>query len=79
MEYKTYEVRVYSNRTEWRLGGQLHREDGPAVEYADGSKLWYKNGQLHREDGPAIESVNGRKWWWTEGKLIKILFKKSNT
>ena len=24
--------------------GQLHREDGPAVEYADGSKRWYQHG-----------------------------------
>lgn len=35
--------------------GERHREDGPAVEYADGSKYWYQNGELHREDGPAIE------------------------
>ena len=23
---------------------QLHREDGPAIEYADGDKYWYING-----------------------------------
>lgn len=28
--------------------GELHREDGPAVEEADGTKKWYLNGQLHR-------------------------------
>ena len=30
---------------EWYLNGQLHREDGPAVEYANGDKYWYLNGQ----------------------------------
>ena len=27
--------------------GKLHREYGPAVEYADGEKFWYYNGQRH--------------------------------
>ena len=44
--------------------GQLHREDGPAVENANGDKLWYINGLLHREDGPAIEHSNGDKRWY---------------
>ena len=29
----------------WFLNGKLHREDGPAVEYADGTKEWYLNGK----------------------------------
>jgi hypothetical protein len=41
-----------------------HREDGPAIEYADGDKWWYLNGRLHREDGPAIEYTNGLKSWY---------------
>ena len=28
----------------------LHREDGPAYEYADGTKEWYINGDLLTED-----------------------------
>ena len=28
----------------WYLNGELHREGGPAVEWADGSKWWYLNG-----------------------------------
>ena len=52
-----YTVLVYENRTkEWWLNDKLHREDGPAVEYADGTKKWYLNGGLHREDGPARRS-----------------------
>jgi hypothetical protein len=38
----------------WYYGGQLHREDGPAIERM-GSYSWYINGKLHRLDGPAIE------------------------
>jgi hypothetical protein len=52
----------------WRLDGKLHREDGPAVEYADGSKTWYLNDKLHREDGPAYEGVDGTKAWFLHGK-----------
>ena len=48
--------------------GQLHREDGPAVEYVDGDKVWYLNGQLHREDGPAIEHADGYKVWYLNDK-----------
>jgi antitoxin component YwqK of YwqJK toxin-antitoxin module len=47
----------------------LHREDGPAIEYADGSKEWYRNGKRHREDGPAIEWSDGTKEWHRNGKL----------
>lgn len=35
----------------------LHREDGPALEWATGTKFWYKEDKLHREDGPAIKQV----------------------
>jgi len=43
--------------------GQIHRLDGPAVEYNNGDKEWYQNGSLHRLDGPAKEHVDGRKVW----------------
>ena len=60
-----YTVKVYPNGTkEWYLNGQSHREDGPAIELADGYKSWWLNGQRHREDGPAIELDNGSKYWY---------------
>ena len=49
---------------------QLHRTDGPAVEYANGTKHWYQNDQRHRIDGPAVEWANGNKWWYIEGKNL---------
>jgi hypothetical protein len=52
----------------WYLNSKLHREDGPAVEWIDGSKEWFLNGQRHREDGPAVEKVDGSKEWYLNGK-----------
>jgi hypothetical protein len=64
-----YTVKVYtSGDIYWYLNGKLHREDGPALEWADGGKSWYLNGNLHREDGPALEYDNGDKAWWLNGK-----------
>ena len=48
----------------------LHREDGHAVEYANGYKEWYLNGKLHREEGPAIEYANGYKEWFINGERL---------
>ena len=50
----------------------LHRENGPAIEYADGSKFWWQNGLRHRMDGPANEWANGDKSWWQNGLLHRI-------
>ena len=50
--------------------GELHRTNGPAVEHADGTKLWYHNGQCHRTDGPAIEFVDGTKEWYINGEEL---------
>jgi len=68
---KEYKVKVYNNRTEWyNMEGQLHREDGPAVEYANGDKYYYINGKYHREDGPAMEWRNGYKCYYINGKCL---------
>ena len=52
----------------WRLNGKLHREDGAAVERADGGKAWYLNGKLHRTGAPAVEHADGSKEWCLNGK-----------
>jgi hypothetical protein len=56
-------------RFEYYKNGELHRIDGPAVEWIDGDKHWYLNGLLHREDGPAIECAIGKKYWYLIGTL----------
>jgi hypothetical protein len=61
IEIDEYGNKFYHKDKEMKI---LHREDGPAVEYASGSKIWYLNGKRHREDGPAIEYANGDKAWY---------------
>jgi len=52
------------------LPRELHREDGPAVEFTDGAKMWYSYGKIHRLDGPAIEHTDGSKSWYFNHKKI---------
>lgn len=42
---KTYKVTIDDQGTiRWyNEQGQLHREDGPAIEFVDGSKAWFLN------------------------------------
>jgi len=42
-----------------RSCGILHRENGPAVEFKDGTKLYFINNKYHRENGPALEYSSG--------------------
>ena len=53
----------------WCINGKLHREDGPAIEWDNGSMYWYINGECHREDGPALETSDGDKWWYINGNF----------
>ena len=71
MSYEVYEVRVYPDgANEWHQNGKLHREDGPAIESANGGKHWYQNGKIHRENGPALEFASGYKAWYLEGERL---------
>ena len=47
--------------------GQYHREDGPAIEKANGEKYYYINGKLHREGGPAVVRADG-EYYYINGK-----------
>ena len=72
MATKKYYVTVDdAGTTRWYKDAKCkvsHRENGPAVEWANGDKLWRQNGQLHRENGPAIEWLTGDKQWYQEGR-----------
>jgi hypothetical protein len=54
----------------------LHRHDGPAIEYTNGTKSWYVDGKRHRLDGPAIIWSNGDKEWYVDGVFIMELDKR---
>jgi hypothetical protein len=62
------EVDIYGTKR-WWLNGKLYREDGPAVECANGDKQWRVNGKYHRPAGPAVECANGHKRWYLNGNL----------
>ena len=59
-----------SGDTAWYKNGKCHRENGPAIEYADGNKWWYLNGKKHRTDGPAVEYSDGSKEWRINGQQL---------
>jgi len=56
---------LYFNKT-----GLLHREDGPAIEYATGLKAWVINNKYHRLVGPAIEYPDGSRNWYINGEYL---------
>jgi len=66
-----YRVEIDEQKTirwyKWETD-EHHREDGPALEYANGDKVWFLNGECHREDGPACEGANGTKKWFLNGE-----------
>ena len=75
-----YDIEVDYNDTVryYKPGTQiLHRLNGPAIEYEDGTKCWYVDGKLHRTDGPAVEWPDGMKYWYIDDvKLTEKRFKK---
>lgn len=62
----------YGTTTYFNADGEFHREDGPAIERANGSRHWFRNGERHREDGPAVERPSGTREWWQNGQRHRI-------
>jgi hypothetical protein len=60
----------------WKLNGKLHNENGPAVEFSDGTRVWYIHDLCHREERdpetglilPAVEWSDGSRDWYYYGK-----------
>ena len=71
MEAQYIEIDKYGNKFYYKDRAMeiFHRSDGPAVEYANGSKYWYLDGKCHRLDGPAVECADGDKYWYLNDKL----------
>jgi len=47
----TYKINVYDDGSKaWYLNEKLDRRDGPAVEYADGTKQWWFCGEHLTEE-----------------------------
>ena len=63
----------YDWGTEWfDESGQPHRLDGPAVEWADGTREWWVEGRRHRLDGPAVEWADGTTEFWRDDVKVTI-------
>jgi len=56
----------------WYRDGKYHRDDGPAVENANGDLEWIIDGVRHREGGPAMTTTSGQESWWANGKLHRV-------
>ena len=52
----------------YTLYGRLHRLDGPAVIWPDGTQCWCLHGQRCREDGPAVFPADGDEEWFINDK-----------
>ncbi len=55
----------------------LHREDGPAVFYKDGSECWMIDGVYHRDDGPARIYAISKDGWGYEWRCRGVLHRFS--
>jgi len=71
----TYYTNLYGDKF-WYFDNLLHREDGPALEYANGDKAWYFHGKLHRLDGPAINWRDGYNRWYYYGERVNCSSKE---
>ena len=68
IEYIEYTVRVHDNGDKkWYLNGKLHREDGPAIEWAGGRRSWWLNGKRLTE-----AEFNQRMSKPCSGKVVEV-------
>lgn len=65
-----YDIRINSRGTKfyYKKGTKtVHRINGPAIEWDDGSIEYVVNGETHRLDGPAIIDADGFIAWCING------------
>lgn len=55
---------VNSRTNKWYINGKLHRDNEPAIEWAEGGQDWYQHGKRHRTGGPAISFAGGVDGSW---------------
>ena len=67
LKYRVEVSPITGTRMYYNSAGQLHREDGPAIEYANSNKEWWQNDQRHRTDGPAMTHTDGFSAWFQNG------------
>ena len=60
--------------TKYTVDKLRHREDGPAIIWADGLQLWYQKDKLHRLDGPAVIHKNGFQEYYVNNTQQRVDF-----
>jgi hypothetical protein len=74
-----YTVKVYPDGNKyWCLNGELHREDGPACEYASGYKVWYLDGKQvfekeHRQRTSTVKELTVQEISDLLGYEVKVV------
>ena len=66
----------YGGDKYWYRNGKCHREDGPAVEYANGTKFWYLNDIEYTESEYKAEIAKRSTTPPCNGKIVEIDGKK---
>jgi hypothetical protein len=61
-------IKYWHKKTENKYNIIFHNENGPAIEWPDGSECWYKDNLLHNENGPAVKYADGSEEYWLNGK-----------
>lgn len=66
---------IHRDYKQWWVNGFHHRDNGPAIEYTDGSYEWFVEGKRHRLDGPALANIryslgaDNYYEYWIDGKF----------
>ena len=61
------EVDKYGTILYYNENDEVHRVNGPAVIWFNGTEGWYQNDKKHRLDGPAVIWDDGAKSWYING------------
>ncbi len=68
---KLTEVRSDDTKIEYRINNILHRIDGPARIWSDGTQVWFYKGRKHRTDGPAHHN-HLSEFYYIDGNLVNM-------
>lgn len=80
LHHQTHPAIISSGSNQWWNHGEKHRENLPAVNFADGTREWWYHGLRHRNEGPAVENPDGKNQWWLYGKkMSEQKFLKNNS
>lgn len=57
----------------WVRNNIPHREnDLPAIQCANGDRIWMRSGKIHRDCDAAIERGNGDREWYVDGERHRV-------